>query len=104
MLYERDDIVNCHTEYFLNFKFNWIKFLHTYRNIAVADPGFPVRGGGADLRRIHFLVKTYAKTKEMDPVGGGECAGGAPWIRQCIGYLTQKCVHLVFLCTYSAVC
>ena len=42
----------------------------------VADPGFPVGGGadplgGANLRCIHFLVKTYAKTKEIDPVGGG---------------------------------
>ena len=47
----------------------------------VADPGFHVGGGGggADLRRIHFLAKTYAKTKEMDPVGGeGGRAGGAP--------------------------
>ena len=41
----------------------------------VADPGFPVGGGrrpvgggGADLRRVHFSVKTYAKMKEMDPV------------------------------------
>ena len=33
--------------------------------------------GGADLQRVHFSVKTYAKTKEMDPVGG-VCAGGAP--------------------------
>ena len=32
--------------------------------------------GGANLRCVHFLVKTYAKTKEMDPVGGR--TGGAP--------------------------
>ena len=43
---------------------------------AVADLGFPVGGapsrwGGADLQRGHFLVKTYAKTKVWDPVGGG---------------------------------
>ena len=42
---------------------------------AVADPGFPVGGtpthwGGANFRRIHFSAKTYAKTKEIDPVGG----------------------------------
>ena len=42
----------------------------------MADPGFPVGGGadslgGADLQCIHFLAKTYAKMKEMDPVGGG---------------------------------
>ena len=47
----------------------------------MADPGFPVGGpqpvgGGANLRRIHFSAKMYAKTKEMDPVGGR--AGGAP--------------------------
>ena len=37
----------------------------------MADPGFPVGGGGgADLRHVHFLAKTYAKMKEMDPVGG----------------------------------
>ena len=33
--------------------------------------GAPTHWGGADLRRIHFSVKTYAKTKEMNPVGGG---------------------------------
>ena len=27
--------------------------------------------GGTNLRRVHFLVKTYAKTKEIDPVGRG---------------------------------
>ena len=48
----------------------------------MADPGFPVGGdadplGGANLRRVHFLVKMYAKMKEIDPVGGGG-AGGAP--------------------------
>ena len=43
---------------------------------AVADPEFPVGGwgaellGGTDLRCRHFSVKTYAKTKELDPVGG----------------------------------
>ena len=44
----------------------------------MADPGFPVGGGGAptrwggaNLQHIHFSVKTYAKTKEIDPVGGG---------------------------------
>ena len=42
---------------------------------------FPLGGGGANLRRIHFSMKMYAKTKEIDPVGGAR-AGGAPWIRQ----------------------
>ena len=41
----------------------------------MADPGFPVGGaptrwGGTNLRCVHFSVKTYAKTKEIDPVGG----------------------------------
>ena len=53
------------------------KILYT----SVADPGFPIGGvptnwGGADLWHVHFLVKMYAKTKEMDPVGGG---GGTHW-------------------------
>ena len=49
--------------------------------IAVADPGFPLGGvpthwGDANLRRVHFSAKTYAKTKEIDPVRGG--GGRAP--------------------------
>ena len=32
--------------------------------------------GGANLRPVHFSAKMYAKTKEMDPVGGR--ASGAP--------------------------
>ena len=41
----------------------------------VADPGFPIGGacthwGGVDLQRGHFLVKMYAKTKELGPIGG----------------------------------
>ena len=47
----------------------------------VADPGFPV-GGGANLQRVHFSAKTYAKTKEIDPVGGGARRRRPPWIRQ----------------------
>ena len=42
------------------------------------DPGFPVGGGaptlvggGANLRHRCFSVKTYVKTKEFGPVGGG---------------------------------
>ena len=58
--------------------------IHMYQskaNISVADPRFPVGGapthwGGANLRHVHFSVKTYAKTKEIDPVGGG--GGRAP--------------------------
>ena len=33
--------------------------------------------GGMDLQRGHFLVKMYAKTKELGPIGGA-CAGHAP--------------------------
>ena len=48
----------------------------------MADPGFPIGGvltcwGGANLQRVHFSAKTYAKMKEIDPVGGGR-PGGAP--------------------------
>ena len=33
--------------------------------------GAPTRwGGGANLQRIHFLAKMYAKRKEIDPVRG----------------------------------
>ena len=42
---------------------------------------FPLGGakllGGTNLQRGHFLAKMYAKTKELDPVGGTH-AGGAP--------------------------
>ena len=43
----------------------------------MADPGYPVEGGGAtpgggaDVRRRHFLVKIYAKMEELRPVGVG---------------------------------
>ena len=33
--------------------------------------------GGMELRRGHVLVKMYAKTKELGPIGGA-CAGHAP--------------------------
>ena len=38
-------------------------------------------GGGVDLRRGHFSVKMYAKTKELVPIGGGMCLASPP-IRQ----------------------
>ena len=34
--------------------------------------------GGTDLRHGYFLAKMYAKTKELDPIGGWARAGGAP--------------------------
>ena len=42
----------------------------------MADPGFPVGGGGGvDLRCGCFSVKMYVKTKELGPVGGVRWAG-----------------------------
>ena len=38
--------------------------------------------GGANLRCRRFLVKTYAKTKELDPVGVGRAPAAPPRIRQ----------------------
>ena len=38
--------------------------------------------GHTDLRHVHFLVKTYAKTKELDPVGEGARRRRPPWIPQ----------------------
>ena len=35
-------------------------------------------GGGSNLRRVHFLAKTYAKTKEIDPVGGERMPAAPP--------------------------
>ena len=35
-------------------------------------------GGGANLRCIHFSVKKYAKTKEIDPVGGVRASSAPP--------------------------
>ena len=54
---------------------------------SVADPGFPIGGaptrwGGTNLRCVHFSAKMYAKTKEIDPVGGGGAPAATPWIRQ----------------------
>ena len=61
----------------------------------VADPGFPVWGGcqpvgGTNIRCVHFSVKTYAKTKEIDPVGGGPCRQHPPWIRQCTSIMQYE--------------
>ena len=33
--------------------------------------GADLLGWGTDLQCVHFSAKTYAKMKEMDPVGGG---------------------------------
>ena len=70
--------------------------------VAVADPGFPVEGAptrwrGANLRHEHFSAKTHAKTKELDPVGGG-----APWIRHCV-VLKLALVIMVKICHYTKI-
>ena len=58
----------------------WVKF-------AVADPGFPVWGGGGTepLRGCQpptwvLFGKTCTKMKELDPIGGAH-ASSAHWIR-----------------------
>ena len=61
----------------------------------MADPGFPLGGGGteplegANLQHGCFLAKMYAKTKELDPVGGMH-AGSTPWICQLGGGLENS--------------
>ena len=40
--------------------------------------GVPSRWGGANLRRGYFSAKMYAKTKELDPVGGRVPAAPPP--------------------------
>ena len=39
-------------------------------NNTVADPGFPLGGGGANSRGGYILKNLYVKTKESGPVGG----------------------------------
>ena len=56
------------------------------------------RWGGANLQCVHFLVKTYVKTKEIDPVGGGGRAGGAPGsanglLYLIVSFLSLKCIQ-----------
>ena len=64
---------------------DWILSGITYRSCilyAGADQGFPIGGaptligGGANLRHRHFSVKTYVKTKEFGPFGGGGAHAG----------------------------
>ena len=52
---------------------NWKHFYY----LLVSGGSRISRWVGADLRRRHFLVKTYVKTKELDPVEGAR-TGGAP--------------------------
>ena len=57
------------------------KYYHQWRIQDFPLGGRRPVGGGANLWHIHFSVKTYAKTKEIDPVGGARAAA-PPWIRQ----------------------
>ena len=59
-----------------------VQFVIRTASLPVADPGFPVGGGGTNLRCIHFLAKMYVKMKEIDPVGGGHMLAVPPWIHQ----------------------
>ena len=47
------------------------------------------RRGGVDLRRWHFSVKMYAKTKEFGPIGGGMHPVRPRQIRQCYSMDTE---------------
>ena len=54
--------------------------------LSVVDPGFPIGGalthwGAPTSEAYTFRQKTYAKMKEIDPVGGAH-TGSAPWICQ----------------------
>ena len=58
------------------------------------DPGFSGGGGawthfggGFGLQRGHFLVKIYAKMKELGPVGGR--APGTPPPRSAYGFVSK---------------
>ena len=68
----------------------------------MGDPGFPIGGaeplGGANLQRGHFSAKMYAKTKELDPVGGGggTCRRHPP--RSANDYLFHYLLREVTLC------
>ena len=56
--------------------------------------GAPTRWwGGANLQRVHFSAKTYAKTKEMDPVGGRALAappGSANVVVMILAYIIPQ--------------
>ena len=66
---------------------------------AGADPGFPIGGaptlvgGGANLRRRCFLVKTYVKMKEFGPVGGGGRAPETFVCRSATGMITKMSIQ-----------
>ena len=69
-----------------------MKFLLT---ITVADPGFSVGGGGgANLQRGYFLAKMYAKTKELDPVGGRAPTAPPPRSANELRYIFVRIVRL----------
>ena len=64
--------------------------------MSVADPGFPVGGGGVDSRGGYVSKILYVKMKESGPLGGA-CAGHAPSrsAKECY-YLKKKYKNLDF--------
>ena len=62
-------------------------WLSDHWSSTVANTGFSV--GGMELRRGHFSVKMYAKTKELGPVGVGGCAASVLVLS-----LTTRCLYL----------
>ena len=66
--------------------------------------GALTRLGGANLQHVHFLPKMYAKTKEMDPVGGGGAhASGTPLDLPMHWYQMVRPSLFSSLCTVSIV-
>ena len=82
---------------------------HQTTPTSVANPGFPIGGGtdplgGADLQRVHFLAKTYAKMKEIDPVGGeGVHASSTPLVPP-MHLAPYPHLHHPPICTSTALC
>ena len=84
------------------------KYCLVYYQLRVQDfslggGGAPSRWRGADLRRRCFSVKTYVKTKELDPVGGrvpGTPPLDPPMI--IISWKARKMVHLVLFVQNSS--
>ena len=80
------------------------KTIHLKHELGKCNPfqwriqDFPLGGGGADplgganLQRVHFL----AKTKEIDPVGGGARAPPDPPMRFMQNNAKKQCLKLLF--------
>ena len=67
-----------------------VHLLISHQTISIHSGGSRIsRWGGANLRRVHFSAKTYAKMKEIDPVGGAHwwCPLDPPMIQSTINYI-----------------